>query len=209
MENGNPQLGERTFVPVIVTGSDEDIAAIKIWWQNFYKKYFKLTLDFSDVKIPDYQFGFDWIIIIPKGLTIQQVLKAIKSKMKLWLYKDDLSDKDIAHNDRDANNGHYAVRFRKRVEADEETKNLSANELAKRKIAGCTLLERLIMTLAYFEESGKQLDVDNVTLCSGSRYSGGHVPRVGWYSDDSEVDVDLYDVDILYSDLRARVAVSC
>lgn len=209
MENGNPQLGERTFVPVIVTGSDEDIAAIKIWWQNFYKKYFKLTLDFSDVKIPDYQFDFYWIIIIPKGLTIQQVLKAIRAKMKLWLYKDDLSDKDIASNDRDAKNGHYAVRFRKREEADEETKNLSANDLAKKKIAGCTLLERLIMTLAYFEEFGKQLDIQNTTLCSGSRYSDGSVPFVRWYSVGSELHVDWFNPGHSGSYLRGRVAVSC
>lgn len=192
-----------------VTGSDEDIAVIKLRWQNFYKKYFNLNLDFSAVEVPDYQLGFDWIIFIPQGLAIQQVLKVIKKKMKVYLYKDGLSDKDIASNDRDAKNGHYVVRFGKVSEADEETKNLSANDLAKQKITGCTLLEGLVMTLVYFEETGEQLDINNFTLCSGSRYADSGVPYVGWSSDGSALRVYWSSTDYSNSVLRARLVVSC
>jgi hypothetical protein len=192
-------LLKEAFVPKPVIG----------WWQNFYQKYFELNLDFSEVIIPDYQLGFDWIIIIPMGLTIQQVLKVIKKKMKVCPYKDVLSDRDMVSNDRDAKNGHYAVRFRKRIEADEETKNLSANDLANQKIAGCTLLERLVMILMHFEATGEQLDLNNVTLCSGSRGAGGGVPRVYWNSDVFELNVRWYTVGFSGSSLRARVAVSC
>ena len=34
--------------------------------------------------------------------------------------------------------------------------------------------------LEYFKKNGKHLDVDNITLCTGSRCSGGNVPGVGW-----------------------------
>ena len=40
-------LLKEAFVPKPVTGSDEDIALIKLWWQNFYQKYFELNLDFT------------------------------------------------------------------------------------------------------------------------------------------------------------------
>ena len=45
----------------------------------------------------------------------------------------------------------------------------------------CTLRERILMELAYFEETGKHLDVDNITLCAGSRFRVGLVPIGYWY----------------------------
>lgn len=44
----------------------------------------------------------------------------------------------------------------------------------------CTLRERILMELAYFEETGKHLDVDNITLCAGSRNRYGGMPTVYW-----------------------------
>jgi hypothetical protein len=41
--------------------------------------------------------------------------------------------------------------------------------LAARNIRGHYLLERLLYELKYFAETGKHLDIDNLTLCSGSR----------------------------------------
>ncbi len=45
---------------------------------------------------------------------------------------------------------------------------------------GITLMERLILELKHFEETGKHLDVDKITLCVGSRDSDGGVPSVNW-----------------------------
>lgn len=59
--------------------------------------------------------------------------------------------------------------FKKNVEADEELKNLSANDLEKRGGEYITLRERLIMELEYFKATGKHLDIYNVTLCAGSQ----------------------------------------
>ena len=65
------------------------------------------------------------------------------------------------------------------------------------------------MTLMHFEATGEQLDLNNVTLCSGSRGAGGGVPRVYWNSDVCELNVRWYAVGFSGASLRARVAVSC
>ena len=78
--------------------------------------------------------------------------------------------------------------FRDRVEADEEHKNKSANDLEKEGIQGITLRERIIMELQYFTETRKHLDIENWTLCSGSRRSDGHVPGARWIGEGFRVD---------------------
>lgn len=69
--------------------------------------------------------------------------------------------------------------FKPNIEADEEHKNKSYNEIIKAGIQGITLRERLIMELQYFKETGKHLDVDNVTLTT-PLYSDGSVASVYW-----------------------------
>jgi len=65
--------------------------------------------------------------------------------------------------------------FSKTIEAEE--KNKSYNEL-KNTQNYCTLRERLLMELQYFDDTGKHLDIENITLCAGSRGAGGGVPSV-------------------------------
>ena len=74
--------------------------------------------------------------------------------------------------------------FRDVQEADEKWKNVSADDLDKKGIKGITLRERLLFELAYFKETGTHLDIVNWTLCTGSRYSDGRVPRVSWCGDE-------------------------
>lgn len=93
-------------------------------------------------------------------------------------------------------------------EADEQHKNKSANDLEKKGIEGITLRERLIMEDVYFKQTGNHLDVENITLCSGSRSSDGLVPRVNWGAASRGVFVFwLYPSDS-YSGLRARAVVN-
>ncbi len=100
-------------------------------------------------------------------------------------------------------------KFQKVVEADEEYKNMSANDLEIKGLSGITLRERLLMELAYFDETSQHLDIDNITLCNGSRNSDGLVPSVGWSSDLSGFFVCWYGAGYSASLLRSRVAVSC
>ena len=69
-----------------------------------------------------------------------------------------------------------------------------------------TLLERLLFELKYFRESGKHLDIKNITLCSASRNTDGGVPGVDFYG--SEVRVGKCNPGYAHADLRAREVVS-
>jgi hypothetical protein len=188
-------------------------------WTKFYKDYFGLTVDLSGVVIPVNPGGFDWLNVVAKELLEASngrphnfVIEAMrKNGIPVETYGNDLDallspnisiiKNDCRKNDRWPDVS-YAVRNRDRIEADEENKNLSADELARRTILGSTCLERLIHGYKYRVKTGKHLDIDNWTLCSGSRDSGGSVPHV--YFNDDEVNVGWCNSSAARSDLRAR-----
>lgn len=147
-------------------------------WQGFYKKYFGMSADFSTVSIPEHRAGFDRLIIVAKGLTLNRVYNVCAEHFSCWRYADDL-DEAIPTNDRTAIQP-YAVWFRDCREADEELKNLSADQLAEKRIPGITLLERMLYELKRWDETGEHLDLENVTLCTGSRGVDRGVPRACW-----------------------------
>ena len=163
------------FVP-----SQDPYAEARRQWEKFYQEFFGLTLHLSPVKIPDVQADFSRLIIVAPGITLNAAMSACKKRFPTRQYYDDL-DKSVTKNDRPAAGGAYAAWFRNRVEADEEHANKSANELAGQNFKGITLLEHIIMELEYFGRTGQHLDIHNVTLCSGSRFSGGGVPRCRWH----------------------------
>ena len=175
-------------------------------WERFYFKLFGHTVHLADVQLPKPKKGFDRLILVPKGLTMNQVVVVMREHFQVWLYTEDL-DSSITINDRVPTET-YPIRIRNRPEADEELKNLSANDLKAKNINGMTLWERLIFELKYYDETGKHLDLNNRTLCSGSRYSGGSVPGVYWSSCYSKLYVDGYDADCANSDIRARAVVT-
>lgn len=149
-----------------------------------------------------------WDVCVIKGITPNKVVKALRDlDVNTYLYTDDL-DKGVPTNDRDPVNGSYCVRFQKTIEADPELKDKSADALAEEKVQGITLLERLLLELGYFMATGKHLDIENVTLCSGSRHSGGSVPYVSWDTDRREVYVRWYGPSYSHSYIRARALVS-
>ena len=182
------------------------ISNIQSEWQEFYRKHFRLEVDFSDVQIPDYLGGFDRVIFIPKGLKLNDVVKTMKKCFPVWSYTDDL-DKDVTENVR-ISDRNYAIRIRERVETDEELKNLSANQLKQQGVNCMTLLERLVLELKYWSETGQHLDVSNVTLCAGSRLRNGYVPSVDWSADDSKLHIYWCNPDVADDHLRARQSVS-
>ncbi|MDD2758039.1 MAG: hypothetical protein PHD72_01535 [Patescibacteria group bacterium] len=185
----------------------------EVWreeWTKFYLEVFNLAVDLTNVVLPTEVEEFAWLTVLAKELgdtPLNTAMVAARKlfKGKVWQYYDDL-DKDVTVNDRDLKNGSYAIRIRARVEADEENKGLSANQIAERKLVTMTLLERIVLELFYFWKTGKHLDIQNVTLCSGSRSSDGRVPRC-----------DLFGAGHFFVDdcrpgcarvyLRARVAV--
>lgn len=182
------------------------ISNIQSEWQEFYRKHFRLAVDFSDVQIPDDLGGFDRIIFIPKGLKLNDVVKAMKKCFPVWSYIDDLN-KDVIENIRQSDRN-YAIRIRERVEADEELKSLSANQLKQQGVNCMTLLERLVLELKYWSETNQHLDVSNITLCAGSRNRPGRVPHVHWDADDSKLRIDWCNPALAHDHIRARQSVS-
>ena len=173
-------------------------------WQNFYRDTFDSEVDFSELQVPKKEEGFDRLIIVAQGMTPQRLYDKCKELFPCWKWTDKNFNK-VVSSERTSKNGAYAVWFRDRIEADEELKNLSANDLKEQGITGITLEERLLYELKYFAETGKHLDVKNITLCSGSRDSDGGVPDVYWCSD--QLEVYWYDPDDGYEFLRSRRAV--
>jgi len=181
----------------------EQASDILVEWQDFWKRH-GIKADFTRLVIPAKKKGFDRLLVIPEGLTINQAITICQRKFSVWTYANDL-DKNVNKNDRTAGKA-YAIWVRDRAEADEELKNLSADDLEEKGINGITLLERLVYELKHFDESGEHLDIDNITLCSGSRASDGSVPNVSW--DDGKLDVWWYYVsDDADAYLRGRAAV--
>jgi hypothetical protein len=164
---------------VEVPKQEKNLAGMIAEWQAFYREVFGQEVDFSGLKIPERHKGFDRLIILAQGMTPQRLYNKCKELFPTWKWtKKDLDE--IVTSDRTAQNGAYAIWVRDRVEADKEFKNLSANELKEKNINGITLEERLIYELKYFKETGKHLDIQNITLCSGSCFSSGSVPVVHW-----------------------------
>ncbi len=173
-------------------------------WQNFYKNLFNLEFDFSEISIPDKKSGFDRLIIVAPGMTPQVLFNKCSELFSTWKYTDKSLD-EVITSDRTSANGAYAIWLRDRLEADEEMKNISANQIKQQKIVGITLEERLLMELKFYQETGQHLDVANITLCAGSRFGDDFVPDVFW--DGSKLEVFWFLPDAQDGRLRCRVAV--
>lgn len=159
-------------------------------WTRFYQQVFGITVDLSGVSIPADPGGFGWVLFVIKELTYNSVYEKCCDLFASSSFYGDLDSAiNMEKEERTAGNGPYAVRFRNRVEADEENKNLSANILAERQTQNITLLEAMLMELWYYwRTGGSHLNFVNWVLCAGSRYHYGNIPYVRRRSDEFRVD---------------------
>ena len=174
-------------------------------WQSFYLKFFNLKKDFTNLPIPKEKKDFDFLLILARGLTPNQIYGVMNVYFRCWKYTDDL---DATISDRTSQNGDYAIWLRNRQEADEELKNLSANQLKEKGISGITLEERLVLELFYFWKNQKHRDFQNITLCSGSRDLDDDVPFVHWDGCCGGVGVNWTSPDNRSEGRRCRLVVS-
>ena len=195
---------------ILVDPVKADLNSQLVSWQNLYLEL-GLKVDVSNLKIPASQPGFTRLILVPEGLTPNKAVALLKKKMSVYTYTDNL---DTITSVRDTKKT-YVIWVRDRIEADEELKNKSANDLKRDGINCITLIERLLYELKFFTETTamagqaqKHLDVKNWTLCGGSRNSSGNVPSVGWGSNGGGVGVYWDYADYRYGNSRSRVAVS-
>ena len=178
-------------------------------WTEFYQKYFDLTTDLSGIRIPAKKDGFDCLIVVARGMSINLVYETGKKNFRSWKW---CGDEDLESQMKESERGpvkeSYAFWVRDNQEADEDMKNQSAQMIAdsKEKIDTENLLERLLHGFKYWSETKNHLDISTITLCASSRYGGGDVPGVD-RDDDGLVFVDGFVPEDRYDDLRARRAV--
>ena len=172
-------------------------------WERFYSKHSSHTVDLAGLHIPpkpDYPCR---AVVMIAGITNNEIFDACTKAFKTWRYTNDLNTvTDVVQRP----SGPYVVWVRDVVEADEAMKNKSAEDIEKAGTNSLTLKERMVLELKYFDETGKHLDIQNWTLCSGSRYAGGSVPGACWI--DGKFYVSWYFAGDSNSDLRAREVVS-
>lgn len=174
-------------------------------WTRFYHEVFGLTVDWEGIKLSDDQPGFGWTVYVASGITQNRVWAKCRDMFPCNSYFGDDLDRVVPTNARTSSSA-YAKRFRNRVSADEELKNMSANDLAKREIKGITVLERMLMELWYhWKTGGGHLDLVTVTLCAGSRNADGNVPDAYWSA--GQFQLDCYYPGHARGHLRTRSAV--
>lgn len=168
--------------------------AVREEWQKFYADYFKVTVDFSGVVIPAKPTEGSWrLVFISMGLSMNATLAVMRSVFKkVSTYQENL-DGNVPTNTRKSDKS-YAVWVRVGVEPDEKYLGKSTREADMAGTIGTTLLERLVLGVKTFVENGSHLDVNGVTICTGSRDSGGYVPYVCFYPYAGGVCVRWYDV---------------
>jgi len=194
-----------------IADTPEHVDDLARWWGNF-EKLFGAVPDLSNIVIPRKPEGLGpmRLIMVPKEIVgwtgnkpLQGTMNALKKHFKCYQYDDDL-DEAIVENDRDPRNGSYALWVRDVREADEENANLSVNDLKVTGHLDMTVLEHMLLEADYFFEHGVHLDLQNVTLCAGSRGRDGGVPGGDWCV--GRFGIDRYGASSRrrYSNLRSR-----
>ncbi|MDO8518164.1 MAG: hypothetical protein Q7S26_02640 [bacterium] len=174
-------------------------------WQKFFKKYFSRTVDLSNLHIPTKLDYLCRAVVIVPELTNNDIFDACTKAFNgtTWRYANDLNTvRDIVVRPQ----GPHVIWFRDVVEADADMANKSARDIATAGTNTTTLKERMLLELVYFDETGGHLDIQNWTLCAGSRIHGGSVPRCRWNVGKFFVSATV--VVNCYPGLRARVVVS-
>lgn len=132
-------------------------------------------------------------------MTPRYLFEECKKLFPFYIYNEKSLDNIISNR-----KGDYTVYFKNVQEADEENKNLSANDLKEKGIKSITLEERLALEIEYFKRTGNNLDIKNITLCEGSHDQNGNVPCVYWHSVARGVVADWCSPGDCYDSLRAR-----
>lgn len=167
------------------------------------------AFSFANVPIPNDPGGYTWPICVPAHSVLgdEVALFGGKRQYKITYRYANNMDAAIDHTfGRDAWDKPYIVRVRPNDEADKDMKNMSAEDILAQSINTLTFRERALLQRFLLWKENRILDKNVITLCSGSRYSDGHVPVLYWYDDGVFVYWFLLDKALDY--LRACRAVS-
>lgn len=200
----------RRVIKAVLVPIPKDDDEIRTYWEELWRN-FGVKFDPAKVVIPARQGDFTRVLMMPRYLKQNTLRDICQGLFPCRFFQSDL-DQNVPFHDRFPLAWSYAIRVRDRVEADEELKNLSADQLAKAEIATETLLERLVHEVDFFKTTKKHLDpMSTSTLCAGSRYASyarGKVPGADLSGGEcGEFGIDCYDSDTAGDNLRARAII--
>jgi len=179
-------------------------------WQELFDQFFDLRPNLSDLALPD-KSGYIWPIVSLPEISTNRLWSVVGECFpSTSSYGDDLEAK-VTKNDRfySFRQESCIIAVRPNIEADEDQKSKSADQIKQEDLATLTLYERMLLEFFHWfrtggENGGQHLDRENWSLCSGSRDSDGNVPCAYWDGDEFRVDWDFSDS--ANSIMRARLA---
>ena len=117
-----------------------------------------------------------WDIIVLEGVTLEDVDSVLR-KLDMRIRYEVLNTTKIAmQNERKADKT-YKITCAKSLKGDLP---LTANEIQAQCIKSMTLLERMLLELAYYITTGDSLDKESLTLCTGSSFPSDSIPMIGY-----------------------------
>lgn len=156
-------------------------------WLRFYHEEFGLEFeDATEITVPPRQPGFNWLVVVPRGIELSQVLEACRKRFPVVVrgYNDIVSA--VLEEARSNSEHGYAVWIKHRQITDKNMLGLSVENIEDYGIPTIRLLEYLLVALKFFVETmdddgaGKYLDPTLSTLCAGTRLEGDRFPTVAW-----------------------------
>jgi len=161
------------------SGIGRDYSKLLAEYEKYYWKIHFLKVDFSGISIPVADnVQFSWFVCRPEKFFAERAFSGGKKLYPKWKWTDKPLDGvlDLSFG-RDGKQEPYIVRFHPNWEADENLANFSAIQIAEKRINTACLTERLILGDFLYWKFKKHLDINNWTLCSGSRVLDGRVGR--------------------------------
>ncbi|MFZ4632076.1 MAG: hypothetical protein ACOYL8_02615 [Patescibacteria group bacterium] len=152
-------------------------------WEEFYLKYFNIKIDLKKIEIPAPPKQEKRLLIIVPALSVDRV---IKSKRKHYSVVMALSGPPAKLSNEITHHAPYAAWVAESINPHRKMRGTSALWAKENNVSGETLLERLLHDFKYWDETGKHLDHNYLTICSSSRFANGFVPLVAFDQDNIE-----------------------
>jgi hypothetical protein len=164
-------------------------------WEDFYLKYFNVSIDLKNINIPESPRQEKRLLVIVPAISVDRVIKAQQKYFKVRMA---VSGPPAKLKNIHAHHGPYGIWVADSRETFLKLRNRSANWAIETNFEGVTLQERLLHDFKYWDESGYHLDIECMTLCAGSRFANGLVPFVNYEEKENEVLISQNGEDAAY-----------
>lgn len=195
-ENPGTEVKRRITEELVRLRSNSPIKAtvshLLVEWQKFYREVLGIEVTITgweEIPPPPEIIRLKRLMVMEQGLTAPYLFRVCQQYFPCTTTID--LDSVVSSPTTDETRVFWIKNV---VPADQETANLSANDLQNAQVATMTLEERILLELKYNRgylirsgrKEGRHLDrtlagqSPSVTLCAGSRDKLGRVPTVSW-----------------------------